>query len=113
MRIRLVAVLLGAALATAVAGCVHKVQPGYVWNLWGTVADFSQTELSVRHKSGRIVKLHLDNATIFTSDHRPAGPEALARAAHVSVDVELLADGSERAKIVRIVWGGATPPASR
>lgn len=105
MRTRVVVVLLGTALAVA-TGCVHRMQPGYVWNLRGTITDFSETELAVRHKSGQIVRIRIDSETIFTNDRRTAGPDALARAARVSVDVELTPDGFQRARIVRIVWGG-------
>jgi hypothetical protein len=91
--------------ATLLAGaCSHTVQPGYVWNLWGTVVDASPSELRVRHKSGRIVTMQIDAETTVTFENRPAGLDLLTRDARVSVDVELLAGGGQRAKAVRIVW---------
>ena len=97
--------------AAAAAGCAHRLQTGQMWTLWGTVADFNATELSVKHKSGRIVTLQIDSGTVFTNEERPAGPQALARAARVAVDIEVLPGGGQRAKAVRIVWGGASPHA--
>ena len=95
------------ALAISLAGCAHRVEPGYVWTLWGTVADFSGTALSVRHKSGRIVTMQIDAGTIFTSEGHPTGPGALAKGARVAVDVQRVPGGGQRARAVRIVWGGA------
>jgi hypothetical protein len=46
---------------------------------------------------------------VFTNEEHPAGPEALAKAARVAVDVEVLPGGGQRAKAVRNVWGGAAP----
>jgi hypothetical protein len=104
-------VLVVLALATLAlsAACAHKVVAGQVWTLWGTVADFNADELSISHKSGRIVRLQIDSGTVFTNEEHPAGPEALAKAARVAVDVEVLPGGGQRAKAVRIVWGGAAP----
>lgn len=104
---RTLALTLGLLALAAATGCVHHVQPGHVWTLSGTVSDFTDTQLSVRHKSGRIVTLQMDGRTTFTNGAHPAGPGALARAARVAVDVEVLPGGGQRAKAVRIVWGGA------
>jgi hypothetical protein len=107
MRPGTLVVLALASLSMTAAGCARTVAAGHVWTLWGTVADFSETELSVKHKSGRIVTLQIDSGTVFTKEDTPAGPQALARSARVAVDVEVLPGGGQRARAVRIVWGGA------
>lgn len=101
------ALVLGAVLMLAATGCAHRVPAAHVWTLWGTVVDFGPTQLSVRHKSGRVVTVELDDATMFSSGGRPAGRTALAKSARVAIDVEALPTGGQRAKAVRIVWGGA------
>ncbi len=106
MRAVLAGLLIAATLATA--GCTHAVQPGYVWNLWGTVVDVSQSELRVRHKTGRVVTLQIDAETVVTFENHAAALDLLTRDARVSVDVELLASGAQRAKTVRIVWDELT-----
>jgi hypothetical protein len=101
----LLGLTIGAALTAG--ACTHKVQPGYVWNLRGTVVDASPSELRVRHKSGRIVTMQIDDATVLTIDSRPAKRDALTHDARVSVDIEQLSGGGQRAKAVRIVWSDA------
>ena len=110
MRPAVVVLLALLTLLFSAIGCAHALRTGEVWTLWGTVADFNATELSVKHKSGRIVTLQIDSETMFTDEDRPSGPQALAKAARVAVDVEMLPGGGQRAKAVRIVWGGSAPP---
>jgi hypothetical protein len=93
---------------TLTTGCAHRVlRTGlYVWQLRGAVVSVSDTLLQVRHKTGGIVDLRLDDGTTFIKDKRPDSRQSLLRGSRVTVDVETIQRGVYRARLVQIFGGG-------
>ena len=57
-----IAFTVAAALVTA-AGCAHRVagSPAGVWELRGAIVDATDARLRVRHKTGQVVEIVLDD----------------------------------------------------
>jgi hypothetical protein len=97
-----------AAMAASSAGCSHRIagaQPR-TWELRGAVVDATDAHVRVRHKTGQVIELMLDDRTQITRDERPRGRDILRRGARVRVEVEPLPEGGQRAQTIR-VYGGA------
>ena len=97
----LIAVTLVSILLTA---CAHHPRgTSYApWQLRGTVVDIRDDHVRVRHKSGQIVDLVLDDRTAIVGKEGKAARSALTGGCRVVVNVEPLADGRARAAQVRI-----------
>ena len=96
-------VLLAGGLVIA-AACTHRVVssgPG-VWQLRGAVVSVSDTMLQVRHKTGQVVDLQIDDRTLYTRNSRPDSRQSLLRGTRVMVDAESLRRGVYRARLVQI-----------
>ena len=97
----LIAMTLVSILLTA---CAHQ-PPGTSygpWQLRGTVVDIRDDHVRVRHKSGQIVDLVLDDRTAIVGKEGKAARSALTGGRRVVVNVEPLGDGRARAAQVRI-----------
>ena len=104
--IRRVSVLLIVALALGTA-CAHRVRSyRYEWRLRGAVVSVNDTMFQVRHKSGGIVDLQIDDETSFVKNDRADSRRSLIRGARVIVDVDTIDRGVYRARLVRIFGGG-------
>jgi hypothetical protein len=92
----------------ALAGCVHRsASPRFAaWELRGTVIELRDQRLRVRHKSGQIVELMLDDRTVIVGQEGAATPSALTNGRRVIVTVEPLADGRPRAARIRVFGVG-------
>ncbi len=103
-----IAFVLAAAMLTA-AGCAHRAggSPGGVWELRGAVVDASSDRLRVRHKTGQVVEIVLDDRTTVLRNDTPEERSSLRRGARVTVVIEPLAGGAQRARIVRVYGGGS------
>ena len=102
-------VLLAGGLALA-AACTHRIVSSgpYVWQLRGPVVSVSDTLLQVRHRSGQVVDLQIDDSTSYTRNKQPDSRQSLQRGTRVMVDVESLPRGAYRARLVQI-FGRALP----
>jgi hypothetical protein len=101
--------LVSVALALlALAGCVHRsASPPFApWELRGTVIEVQGDVLRVRHKSGRIVEVVLDDRTAVVGQEGAATLSALTHGRRVVVNVEPLADGGARAARIRVSGAG-------
>ena len=58
------------------------------WELRGAVVAVTDTGLEVRHKTGRVISLRLDEHTAYQHHHAASTREALHRGVRVAVDVE-------------------------
>jgi hypothetical protein len=96
-------VLLACGLALAPAS-THRVSSSdpLVWQLRGAVVSASHTLLQVRHKTGQVVDLQIDDRTLYTRNTHPDSRPSLLRGTRVMVDVESLQSGEYRARLVRI-----------
>jgi hypothetical protein len=99
--LRVCAVTLVSILLTA---CAHHPTgvPFAPWELRGTIVDVRDDHVRVRHKSGQIVDLVLDDGTAIVGQEGSATQSALIGGRRVVVSVEPLADGRARAARVRI-----------
>ena len=59
--------------------------------------------LRVRHKSGDVVELIIDDRTTLVRGAQPLTAAALTRGARVTVDVQSLPDGMRRAERVHLL----------
>jgi hypothetical protein len=87
------------------AGCAHPV-PGQGWALWqlrGSVVSVDDRVLRVRHKSGDVVELVIDDRTTLVRGAQPETAAALARGARVMIDVESLPGGLRRAERIHLL----------
>ena len=102
-----IAFVLAAAMVTP-PGCVHRLggRPAGVWELRGAVVDASGDRLRVRHKTGQVVEIVLDDRTTVLRNDKPEERSALRRGTRVTVVIEPLAGGAQRARIVRVYGGG-------
>jgi Domain of unknown function (DUF5666) len=98
-------------LLSSLAGCVPRPPSSapHQWQVRGAVVAVQDSTLRVRHKSGRVVVLLLDERTTYEWNNRRAPTGLLKVGARVMVDV-LRAGGVDRALRVQ-VFGvpGATP----
>ena len=96
--------IVGLALGAA---CAHRVRSyPYAWQLRGAVVSVNDTMFQVRHKSGGIVDLQIDDETSFVKNDRTDSRRSLLRGARVVVDVDTIQGGVYRARVVRIFGGG-------
>ena len=100
------ALVVFAMAVTLAAGCVHRARTaGDTWQLRGAVVSASETRLQVRHKSGQVIDLQIDAGTAFVRDNQTESWHALGRDTRVTVDVETLDCGVNRARRVQIFGG--------
>ena len=99
-------ILCAIVIALAI-GCVHGARTyPYVWHLRGAVVSVNDTRFQVRHKSGQIVDLQIDDQTAFLKNKQPETWHALLRGTRVTVDVETLERGVYHARRVQVFGGG-------
>ena len=91
-------------MSTLLTACAHHPAgaPYRAWELRGTIVDVRDDHVRVRHKSGQIVDLLLDDGTAIVGEEGKATRSALIGGRRVLVNVEPLGDGRTRAARVRI-----------
>ena len=101
VRLSLVAVLIAACAETA---CAHRVNGGVAaaYELRGAVVAVSADRIRVRHKTGQIVELLVDEQMQVLRNDKPETRAVLREGIRVRVMVEPMGGGIERAKIVRV-----------
>jgi len=99
---RLGFVLVSLFVATA---CAHRVssQEPFPWQLRGAVTSIQGSTILVRHKSGQVVVLIVDDRTVYVKNEQTATLDAVSVGTRVTVDVSRQA-GVDRA--LRIQIGG-------
>lgn len=95
--------LLLIALVT-LGGCVHRAAgvSASVWELRGAVVTITPELLTVRHKTGQVVPLVIDDQTVFLRDHRRESAAALKPGVRIAITVETSPPHVYRAKQVEI-----------
>jgi hypothetical protein len=63
-------------------------QPFHIWQLKGAVAAVDASSIRVRHKSGQIVVLQIDERTTYIHHKQPASTDLLIKGTRVIVEVE-------------------------
>jgi hypothetical protein len=95
--------LLLVALVT-LGGCVHRAAgvSGSVWELRGAVVTITPELLTVRHKTGQLVPLAIDDQTVFIRDHARESAAALRPGVRITIIVETSPQHVYRARQVEI-----------
>jgi hypothetical protein len=77
------------ALVT-LAGCAsHSPRPAFqTWELDGAVAAVDASSIHVRHKSGQVVELLIDERTTYVHNKQPASKDLLITGTRVIVQIE-------------------------
>ena len=73
-----------------------------VWQLRGAIVGVDRDHLRVRHKSGQVVELLLDDHTVFLRGKERVTIDALQSARRIVGDVQPLGDGRQRAVTIRL-----------
>ena len=86
------------------AGCAHRpaAAPFAPWELRGAVAAVQPDRLTVRHKTGRLVELAIDDQTVVVSRGRRESTTALRPGTRVTVTVESSAARAYRASRIEL-----------
>ena len=94
--------------AVMIAACAHRVSSGPArrWELRGAIVSVTDQHVAIRHKTGQVVDLVIDDRTLIVHDQHPQGRDALSRGRRVRVEVEPLASGGSLARVVH-VYGGS------
>ena len=104
MRAGLIGVI-GIALV-AFGGCASRAsRPApQIWTLEGAVAAVDASSIRVRHKSGQVVVLEVDERTAYLHNKQPASKDLLIKGTRVIVEIERRG-GIDRALRVEIFEG--------
>ena len=95
--------VIGALLMAAACGPKTIAPPGAAsWELRGSIEAISSSRLDVRHKSGRIVELALDDRTELLGAAGQTTTAVLVPGMRVAVRVETEPSGAYRAQSVRV-----------
>jgi hypothetical protein len=91
------------ALAT-LGGCLHRTSgvSASVWELRGAVVTITPQLLTVRHKTGQLVPLTIDDQTVFITGHQMASAAALTPGVRITIIVETSPQNVYRARQVEI-----------
>jgi hypothetical protein len=96
---------MGVALVSIMlTACAHHTAgvPFAPGQLRGTVVDVHDGQVRVRHKSGQVVDLVIDERTTIIGSEGTATPSILTHGRRVVINVEPLADGRGRAARVQV-----------
>ena len=87
-------------VAAWMSGCAHRLGagPAAVWELRGAIVSATGEQLAIRHKTGQVVTLILDEQTVVMHNEQRQGRDALRRGRRVRVEVEPLGSGRSRAR---------------
>ena len=97
--------LIGVALVSFLfTACAHRPAgvPYAPWELRGTIVSVHDDQVRVRHKSGQVVDLVLDDQTAIIGPEGKATLSTLTHGRRVIVKVEPLGDGRGRAARVQV-----------
>jgi hypothetical protein len=88
----------------AIGACAHRVPATspYVWQLRGAVVTIQPDRLTVRHKSGQIVPIVIDDQTVFARGRERDSRASLTPGVRVMIDVETAPRHVYRARRVQI-----------
>ena len=88
-------------------GCAHPARSyPYVWQLRGAVVSVNGSTLQVRHKSGGIVNVSIDDETAFVKNKQSDSLRSLLKGSRVLVEIETAQRGVYRARVVQVFGGG-------
>lgn len=86
------------------SGCAHRAAGAAIsiWELRGAVATVQPTLLTVRHKTGQLVPLVIDDQTLFIRHHERESAASLKPGVRVMVTVETSPHHVYRARQVEL-----------
>jgi nitrate reductase NapAB chaperone NapD len=81
--------VIGIPLISATSCAVHSSsQSFHVWQVKGAVAAVDASSIRVRHKSGQVVVVLIDERTTYVHNKQPASKDLLIKGTRVIVEVE-------------------------
>ena len=83
------------------AACIHHLAGSEIqaWRLRGRVVAMTEDSLDVRHKSGQVVRISLDDRTEYYLNRKPESRQIVLRDTRVTVDVESVVGGNRARRI--------------
>ena len=92
------------AALVMLGACVHRAPGGSasVWELRGAVVAVTPELLTVRHKTGQLVPLVIDDQTVFIKDHERKSVATLRPGVRITITVETSPQHVYRARQVEI-----------
>jgi hypothetical protein len=93
----------------SLAGCAHRTtsSAGSVWRLRGAVTTVQPNLLVIRHKTGQLVQVVMDDQTVIIRGDRRESAAALRPGVRVAVTVETSAQRGYRARQIELFGRGA------
>ena len=78
------------ASVIAVTGCASRSssQGFHIWELKGAVTAIDASSIHVRHKSGQVVVLMIDERTTYVHNKQPSSKDLLMKGTRVIVHIE-------------------------
>ena len=92
----------------SLAGCAHRTAgaPFTLWELRGAVAAVQPNRLTVRHKTGQLVELAIDDQTVVIRRGQRESPASLRPGVRVAITVETSAQRAYRARQIELFGRG-------
>ena len=83
------------------AACIHHLAGSEIqaWRLRGRVVAMTEDSLDVRHKSGQVVRISLDDRTEYYLNRKSESRQIVLRDTRVTVDVESVVGGNRARRI--------------
>jgi len=90
--------------AVTLSSCAHRAAGAAfsIWELRGAVATVQPTLLTVRHKTGQLVPIVIDDRTLFIRHHEHESAASLRPGVRVAVTVETSPQHVYRARQVEL-----------
>jgi hypothetical protein len=81
--------------------CIHHLTGSEVqaWRLRGRVVAMTAESLDVRHKSGQVVRIRLDDRTEYYLNKKPNTRQIVLSDTRVTIDVESVVGGNRARRI--------------
>jgi hypothetical protein len=85
-------------------GCTHRAAAAHpsLWELRGAVATVQPDQLTVQHKTGRLVQLAIDDQTVVVRGGQRESAAALRPGVRVAITVETSAEHGDRARQIEL-----------
>jgi hypothetical protein len=86
------------------AGCTHRASAGIpsVWELRGAVATMQPNQLTVQHKTGRLIQVAIDDQTVVIRRGRRESAASIRQGVRVAITVETSAEHGDRARRIEL-----------
>lgn len=84
----------------SIACAARAPEKPHTWQLRGVVASVQNKVIEVRHKTGRVVRITVDERTAFIENDATASPQSVRVGKRVGVEIESGGDGARARRVV-------------